>query len=504
MSVSTRARSAGAPPESETPAPEALARQPAETPAPDQPSATDRQAPVRIAVLGAGGRGAEAYGRWFVANPEHGRVVAVAELVDFKRDAFADRAGVPRANRFADWRELFAEADRLALDAVVVALPDADHLEPTVAAARIGAAVLLEKPIAPNEDALRDLEQQLEALSPRVVVAHVLRETPFWRAVHRVTSSGALGDLVTIRLEENIGFWHFAHSYVRGNWRRTDISSPMVLAKTSHDLDIIRWLADEPPVDVSSVGSLRHFHEGNAPEGAPSHCVKGCPAAATCPFYAPRYYVDALSDVQGWPVTLLGPDVTPTGRLRALETSPYGRCVYKSDNDVVDHQQSVFAFPSGLTASLTTSAFTGANTRTFQITGTRGELSGHMEDGELRLELFSPAPTLVGDLAPDEDPSVPGWLDAGADLRTTTTGPLGHPVHEWRVLPEGVDDGAYNGHGGGDAALARRFVNAVRSENFDANVTTTLTASLDSHWMAFAAERSRLGRTTVQLDDVRQ
>src|SRR5690606_28313694 len=159
----------------------------------------------------------------------------------------------------------------LRLDAVVVALPDHDHLEPTVAAARLGLAILLEKPLAPDEPTLRALETRLTGLDPRIAVAHVLRETPFWRSVHQVTSAGAIGDLVTIRLEENIGFWHFAHSYVRGNWRNMAESSPMVLAKTSHGLDLIRWLAGRAPGRVASFGHLLHFHEGNAPEGAPTH-----------------------------------------------------------------------------------------------------------------------------------------------------------------------------------------------------------------------------------------
>lgn len=445
--------------------------------------------PVRVAILGAGGRGAEAYGRWIIEHPDRARVVAVAETMYHRRQAFADHAGVPAENRFGHWRELMAEADRLALDAVVIALPDDDHLEPTVAAAERGLAILLEKPMAPDENTLRELEQRLRAFEPRLAVAHVLRETPFWRAVHRVVSSGVIGDLATIRLEENIGFWHFAHSYVRGHWRRADLASPMVLAKTCHDLDLIRWLAGESPTHVSSVGNLLHFHAGNAPEGAPAHCVKGCPVADSCPFYAPRYYVDALADVDGWPVALLGPDISHEGRLAALEHGPYGRCVYQSDNDVADHQQSVFTFVSGLTATLTTSAFTGENTRTVQITGTRGEISGRMDTGELRLQLFSPRPGPLPELGPE--------------VRTSAHWPLGHTVHEWRARPSRADEGDHRGHAGGDDRLTERFISAVASGDFDAYVTTTFTASLDSHWMAFAAERSRLGHPVVALKDVR-
>jgi predicted dehydrogenase len=449
----------------------------------------DVRATVRIAILGTGGRGAEAYGRWFVEHPDRSQVVAVAEPVTGRYDRFADRAGVPAENRFAHWEDLLRDTHRLRLDAVVVALPDNDHLEPTVAATRLGLAVLLEKPMAPDEATLREMESRLSGLDHRIAVAHVLRETPFWRSVHQVVASGAVGDLVTIRIEENIGFWHFAHSYVRGNWASTPSSSPMVLAKTSHDLDLIRWLAGSAPQRVSSVGSLLHFHEGNAPDGAPTHCVKGCPVADTCPFFAPRYYVDALAHVDSWPVALLGDDVSPEGRMAALEHGPYGRCVYRSDNDVVDHQQTIFQFPGGLTASLTTSAFTGSNTRTFQITGTRGELSGQMQTGDLRLETFTPGPHHLPDTA------------AGATQ--SVNGPLDHAVYQWRAVPPRSDDGDHRGHAGGDDALSERFVEGVASGDFDAHVTTTFATSLDSHWMAFAAERSRLASTVLELADVR-
>lgn len=453
---------------------------------------TSAPGPARIALLGLGGRGSEAYGGWFLAHPDRATVAAVAEPLAHRRDAFADRAGVPADARFAAWPELLADSARLRLDAVVVALPDREHLEPTVAAAERGLAVLLEKPMATDERTLGALERRLAATGrpPRIAVAHVLRETPFWRCVRQVVSDGLLGELVTIRVEESIGFWHFAHSYVRGNWRNRAESSPMVLAKPSHDLDLIRWLAGAAPETVASAGGLHHFRPENAPDGAPDRCLDGCPAADSCPFHAPRYYTEALADVHGWPVELLGPDTSPEGRLAALAEGPYGRCVYRCDNDVADHQQTLFAFPGGLTAALTTSAFTGANTRTLQLTGTRGELAGRMETGELRLARFA-----GGALAA---PAVP------YPVTTERAGPLGHRVDAWRAVPEATEDGDHRGHAGGDAALTERFVAGVLSGDFDAHVTTTFATSLDSHWMAFAAERSRARGGTVRLAEVRE
>lgn len=439
--------------------------------------------PVRLAILGAGGRGAEAYGAWFLDHPEVCQIVAVAESVEHRRTAFAERVGLPEESAFADWRDLFDAHERLKLDAVVVALPDHAHVDPTLRAVELDLAVLLEKPVAPNLPELRRLVAGLEAHQPRIAVAHVLRETPFWRAVREIVDAGTLGDLATIRIEENIGFWHFAHSYVRGNWRRTEESSPMSLAKTCHDFDLIRWLADAPPTQLSSAGSLMHFRADRAPEGAPSHCIHGCPVASSCPFHAPRYYIDALADVNGWPVGLLGEDTSVGGRRQALAEGPYGRCVYRCDNDVADHQQTVLQFETGLTATLTASAFTGNNTRTCQLTGTRGELRGRMDEGSLAVELFAPEP---------------GALPAAlSGARRRANGPLGHHLLEVTVRAEEDNAGDHRGHAGGDAGLSQRFVQATSSADFDAVINTSFQASLDSHWMALAAEESRRTGATV-------
>ena len=450
--------------------------------------------PVRLAVLGAGGRGAEAYGRWVRAHPGRARIVAVADPDQARLDALAGTT----AARYPDWRDLVADLGRLRPDAVIVALPDALHVAAAGAVAHAGLPMLLEKPAAPTLTGLTDLAGVVRRTGARVAVGHVLRFAPFWRAVKAVVAAGTLGDLVTIEVRENIGFWHFAHSFVRGNWRNADESSPMVLAKTCHDLDLIRWLAGSAPLTVSSAGSLLHFRPENAPDGAPDRCTDGCPAATDCPFYAPRYYVDALRDVTGHPVTMLGVDLSPAGRLAALRRGPYGRCVYHSDNDVADHQQTLLRFGSGLTATLTASAFTAENTRHLAITGTRGQLHGHMESGEIRVDLFAPSGRL------------PDGLHGVEVVASGAEGPLGHASHTLVARPGGSSAGspseppseppagASAGHAGGDDGLMDAFCRAV----VDGTVGTgelSFTTALDSHLMAFAAEESRGGAGVVDF-----
>lgn len=451
---------------------------------------------LRLAVLGAGGRGADAYGRWVRAHPDRARIVGVADPVPARLDALAGTT----AARYPDWRDLVADLAHLRPDAVLITLPDALHVPAAGAVADAGLPMLLEKPAAPTLTGLTDLAGVVRRTGARVAVGHVLRFAPFWRAVRAVVAAGSLGDLATIEVRENIGFWHFAHSFVRGSWRSSAESSPMVLAKTCHDLDLIRWLAGAAPRTVSSAGSLLHFRGENAPAGAPERCTDGCPAAADCPFYAPRYYVDALRDVTGHPVTMLGSDPSPAGRLAALRRGPYGRCVYRCDNDVADHQQTLLEFGSGLTATLTASAFTAENTRHLAITGTRGQLHGHMDSGEIRVDLFSPAGRLPeGSGAAAGDGVLPGaGLPAGIEVVASgVTGPLGHTTCTLVARADSVA-ADHRGHAGGDDALMDAFCRAVADGTVGTGELSFATA-LDSHLMAFAAEESRTGAGVVDF-----
>lgn len=443
---------------------------------------------ARLAILGLGSRGASVYAKYVEQHAEVARVVAVAEPVAYRRDEVASRHGIAPGACCEDFRDLARRLPHLDVDAVIVALPDADHVEAVAMLVPHAIPILVEKPLAPTEESLQRLAEVAGTSRVPIFVAHVLRYTPFFRTVKAVLASGVIGTLHTIRLEENIGFWHFAHSYVRGNWRRTDLASPMILAKSCHDLDLLRWLADAPPRSVASVGSLAHFRPENAPPGAPAFCLDGCPAAGECPFYAPRYYVDALAGVHGPPVSLLGPDLSVEGRLRALASGPFGRCVYHCDNDVADHQQVLVSFANDVTAALTVSAFTSANTRAIQLTCSLGEIMGRIDTGDLEVHLYSPTAAAPGELPPE------------ARLhRRGKAGPLSHDVLEYRARTAASEDPDDRGHSGGDDGLLDRFVGAIAGTVPTAALETSFEASLDSHRMAFAAERSRITGQTVHF-----
>jgi predicted dehydrogenase len=384
------------------------------------------------------------------------------------------------------------------------------HTEPASAALRAGYHVLLEKPVATTAQDCIQLVQESEEIGRQLQICHVLRYTDHFCRMREILQSGDLGQIVTVDHRENVAWWHMAHSFVRGNWRgsgrgsgrSSKESSPMILAKCCHDLDILIWMLGRHCETLSSVGTLSHYRADNAPEGAPPRCLHGCPAQDTCPFYAPFIYVDLLplwraigenatglpklaaraqqrapglvkalshlvpalrqvSDYRGWPRSVVAHDPTPENLLAALRTGPYGRCVYYCDNDVVDHQVVAMQFEGDLSVTLTMQGHSHLEGRTTRIQGSYAELQAFFGLGG-------------------------SWITvrehrSGRRTRYDTSTPLG------------------DGHGGGDMALVADFLRSVQDPQ--AAPLTTARASLESHLMAFAAEQARVEGRVVGIGE---
>lgn len=413
--------------------------------------------PVTFAVVGAGQRGAT-YGKWLAAHPERARVLAVAEPRTHQREAFARRHGIPPERAFASWQEL-AAAPRLA-DAAIVATQDCDHVGPAITLADNGYHLMVEKPLAPTEEECTELVRAVTDAGVLFAVCHVLRYRPYTRLVKRLLDEGRIGDVVSVQHLEPVGHWHYAHSYVRGNWRRRDTASFMLLAKSGHDIDWLRHIVGRPIERVSSFGSLTHFRRANQPADAADRCV-ACVVEPHCAYSAPRLYLGMLrAGRTGWPVSVITDDVTEDGVRTALRDGPYGRCVYASDNDVVDHQVVAMEFGGGVTATFTMTAFTPHLDRCTQIFGTQGYLDG---DGER------------------------------VTLHDFVTGEVS--VHH--IPSDGQDVAA--GHGGGDGGLLDAFTTAVATGDAS-HILSGPAESLESHRAVFAAERARLTGTVQPVD----
>ena len=404
--------------------------------------------PVNILVLGAGQRGAEAYAPSALDNPRDAKIVGIADPRQDRRDAMALAHHIPEENIFSTWEDAL-DREKFA-DAVIVATQDKMHFGPAIRAMEKGYHVLCEKPMAVDPEECVKMGQAAKKYNRVLAICHVLRYTPFFSKIKQIVDSGVLGDIMSIQMRENVAYWHQAHSFVRGNWRNKAESSPMIMAKSCHDMDMLLWLMNSHCTQVSSYGHLSHFTPENAPEGAPARCLDGCPARSTCPYYAPKIYIDWKgvwqADVIRKVVSL---DRSTEGLMKALQTGPYGRCVYHCDNDVVDHQTVNLEFENGAVANFTMCAFTVEEGRTIKIMGTKGDL-----EGDSRLNKLSYSTFLEKDL------------------------------HEVTVNSAG-------GHMGGDPAIMEDFVRQVRS-NGKVPGRTAAAQSVESHLIALAAEESRV------------
>jgi predicted dehydrogenase len=414
--------------------------------------------PVRVALVGAGIRG-EIYGHWIGAHPDRAQLVAVAEPRADRREPIAARHGLPGSAVFDDWRDLVA-GPRLA-DAVVITTQDAEHVEPAVAFAEAGYAVLLEKPIAPTEQECRRVVDAVTRNKVVFGVCHVLRYAPYTRMLRELLAADAIGEIVSVDHVEPVGFAHYAHSYVRGNWRREDSSAPMLLAKSCHDLDWLRHVVGRPVRSVSSFGGLTYFVPENRPPRAAERCTD-CVLQDSCAYSAVRIYGEHLAAGDlAWPLSVLTPEPDAESVARALRTGPYGRCVWACDNDVVDHQVVSLEFDGGATATFTMTAFSTSRPRITHLFGTLGEI--FCDGSVLRV----------------------------TDFRTRET----------RVVevPEGApDDPLLSGHSGGDAGLMNDFIAAVASRD-PRWIGGSAAEALAAHELVFAAERARHERRTVHL-----
>lgn len=416
------------------------------------------QGAVTAVVLGASGRG-KLYGDYALEHPDELKIVGIAELVDLRRQMYGDKYGVPVENRVATWQEML-ERPKFA-DAVIIATPDHLHYEPCMRAIDLGYDILLEKPIAQTLEQCRKLVEYARSKKKIVCLTHVLRYSPYFLKLKEMIDTGRIGDLVSIQHFEPVDHIHMSHSYVRGSWHDSVKSTPLVLAKSSHDLDILYWLIGKPCRRVVAFGGLDHFKAEHAPKGSTLRCTDGCAVESTCPFSALKIYYRNRT----WLYVFDLPEEEPArgeAILNCLKTTDYGRCVYHCDNDQPDHFVMSMEFEGNVTVNFSIEAFTSYSGRRTRIMGTRGDIVGDME--HFTLTDFATGEKMV--------------YDANAEDAENYKGA---------------------GHGGGDAGMIRDWIEAVRRQ--DASVMSTpLGDSLESHIMAFAAEQSRKSGQVVELE----
>ena len=419
---------------------------------------------LSVILIGAGNRG-RIYCRHMKDMPEKYKVVGVAEPHDNKRAEFAKEHGIPESACYKSWEEILA-VPKMA-DIAVIATNDDCHFEPAMKAIELGYNILLEKPVAQTVKACAAMASAAKAQGVSALVCHVLRYTQFYKALKGVVESGMIGEVMSLDQVEAIGDTHFAHSFVRGNWHDSEATTPIVLAKTCHDLDIIQWLIGKPCKKVSSFGELTYFSEKNAPEGSPVCCADGtCPERGKCPYDSIRTYME--NPDKTWyrsyfrNAVATHENFSEEEYLEALKNSDYGLCVFHANNNMPDHQVVSLAFEGGATATLTFNAFNNGGRYT-RIYGTKGELYAFASDEEIVVHTF-------------------------ADRKKHT------------ISLSKVDENITGGHGGGDFGIVYDLYDYLNG-TYNGLDIAEIGVSVQNHMIGFAAEESRLTETIVNIEE---
>lgn len=404
-----------------------------------------------VAIIGVGARGADAYGWQIHDQKDRFNIVALCELRKDRLERFGKKFEVPAEGLFTDEEEFFKEKRA---DLLLVATQDKDHYGHCLKGFALGYDIMTEKPLTDNRQECQDLLLAQQKSGSKALVCHVLRYAPAFLKAAEYIDDGKIGKLVCIDALERVGYWHQAHSYVRGNWKNTNAAAPMILAKCCHDLDLLQYYAKSKCTSISSVGDLVYFKEENAPAGATERCVD-CPHKETCPYSAEMIYIQNWKNrncpVDIWPYNVLTtPPITEEKLRQALKEGPYGQCVYRCDNNVVDHQLTQMTFENGVKANLTMTGFTAPGGRRYVFHGTLGELI--LDEAEQKITLWQ-----YGKATEVTDISL-------------------------------LEDSGY-GHGGGDVFLIKKLYEVLEG---NATAATSFEASIESHLMGICAEESRL------------
>ncbi len=461
--------------------------------------------PITAILIGAGLRGRVIYGSYGLKYPDRLKFIAVAEPDSSKRKLFQKEHNISNSNVFNSWQEILDPAVGKIADTAFVCTQDRMHYQPAINALELGYNLLLEKPISPSFEECNHISKLAQEKKRIVQVCHVLRFTEFFKKLKEIIDSGAIGDIIDYDHSENVVYWHFGHSFVRGQYKRKDESSPLILAKSCHDLDIMYWLIGEKPLTVQSKGFLSFFRPENAPKNAPERCTDGCPHEKTCPWYAPRLYISGeplirmgfnansrflrlfssmiinhrkimiflskfikkLDQFLNWkefPANFITTDLTYEGKMKALREGPFGKCIFKTGNDVVDHQIATYTFPNGVIGTLRITGLSDLEGREFRIFGTKGVIRAYFRSIEKEIKI--------------------------TDFLTNQTRV---------VFKKGLSTG---GHGGGDFGLLDSFVKVIKGELTPEQAgTTNIQGAIESHIMAFIGEEARISGKTLKINE---
>ena len=428
--------------------------------------------PLKAVIVGAGHR-ALTYASYAEKQPDELSIVGIADPNPLRRQQTGDRFGIPEDRRYESSEEL-ASVPAFA-DCAINGTMDHQHVVTSIPLLEAGYDLLLEKPFATNIEEMNRLVDVSRMNDRKVMICHVLRYAPFYYAIRERVAAGDIGQVINVQTVEHVSYHHMAVGFVRGKWNnKAKCHSAMLMAKCCHDLDLIAWMkSGVSPDRVSSFGTNTQFRPENAPEGAGERCLVDCEIESDCLYSARKHYIDHPKRWAFYVWDSLEHIENPTieDKVESLEgDNPYGRCVWKCDNDVVDHQSVTIRFEDGCTATHNMVGGTARPSRSIHLVGTEGEIQGVFDDSKFCVRRIDPRP--------------------------------GHEYDEqWIDLNESGDmHGAFGGHGGGDLRLVKDFVDLVNGGE-PSLACTRIEDSVSGHLVGFLADLAMEEERVVRVDE---
>lgn len=424
--------------------------------------------PITAIIIGAGHRSV-LYASYALKHPDEMKIVGVVDPNDIRRQDAAALHNIPLEYCFKSVEELIKQP--AIADAAINGTMDKYHVPTTLPLLEVGYHVLLEKPIGISQEELLELYKTACRTNRKVVICHVLRHAPFYATIRKRVADGEIGDILSINTAENVCYHHMACAFIRGKWGNRDTClSPMLMSKCCHDLDLLTWMKSGiAPSKVSSFGGLMYFNSDNAPEGSGTRCLNDCKIERDCTYSAYKHYIEMSKwGFYAWEgMEHLGKDLTVEQKIESLKTdNPYGRCVWKCDNNVVDHQAVLVEYEDGSIATHNLTGGTSKPNRYIHLIGTKGEIEGAIKDGYFTVR------------HPDVQ--------------------KGHEYTEERV---DINVSSSDMHGGGDFRLVADFIRLMRDEPVSLS-STRLEDSIYGHMIGYAADRAMKGEKVVYIENI--
>lgn len=426
-----------------------------------------------IALIGAGCRGKDAYATAIYKEKMAARFVAVVDPIEEKRQNMMDMFDIGSDMAFEKEDDFFSKGK--ICDAVIIATQDRDHYRQVMKALDLGYDIILEKPISTNLEEILKIEKKAIETKNKVIVCHVLRYHSMWNIIKKILDKGELGKIMTIQHNENIGHYHMSHSFVRGEWRNSDTSGPIILTKSSHDLDILVWLTGSKGKSIASFGGIGFFKEENAPKGSADKCFD-CKLRQDCQYDGMKVYT---SEGGYSPQIFTNNKYTTQAIEDGLKNTQYGKCIWKSGNNVCDNQVTIIEMENGVTITFNLNAFTRDSSRTIKIMCEQGEIRANEE--EIEVTFFKMRNKVLG--------TIINKLKLKGDIKKT------YKVHKR------FNSKRKYGHNGADYYFVKDFVEVLNGEEIS---KSSISKSVESHLMAFAAEESRKTNRVIDINMFKQ